>query len=222
MWSHFVSQLSMTVFTMLWGFPFLVQGQGMSATAAATVLMAMTGWVVVSGLVLAWLVGRFPFYRSWIVVAVVGAMVVAWTVVLLRSEPSPVWLLVVLAFLTASGGPTSMIGFDLARSFVPVGASGRANGIVNIGGFSASLMTMALVGWVLEWREPGGVAAYALDDFRAAMSVQYLFWGLGCWQVLRYRRKAITHLRRVHPGAVEKMKRGETFVHPGIGDAEGV
>ena len=75
LWSHFVSQFSVTVFTMLWGFPFLVQGQGLSAAAAATLLMAMTGWVVVSGLVLAWLVGRFPFYRSWIVLAVVGAMV---------------------------------------------------------------------------------------------------------------------------------------------------
>ena len=30
MWSHFVSQFSMTVFTMLWGFPFLVRGQGLS------------------------------------------------------------------------------------------------------------------------------------------------------------------------------------------------
>jgi hypothetical protein len=26
----------------------------------------------------------------------------------------------------------------------------------------------------------------------------------------------------VHPGAVEMLRRGETFVHPGIGDREGV
>jgi MFS family permease len=222
LWSHFTSQFSVTVFTMLWGFPFLVRGQGLSTAAAGTLLMAMTGWVVLSGLVLSWLVGRFPFYRSWIVLGVVGGMVAAWTVVLLRSEPSPLWLLVVLVFLTASGGPASMVGFDLARTFTPVEAAGRANGIVNVGGFGASLLTMALVGWVLEVREPGGVAAYGLDDFRVALSVQYLFWGLGAAQVIRYRRKAIAHLHRVHPGAVEAMKRGETFVHPGIGDREGV
>ncbi len=217
MWTHFISQFSMTVFTMLWGFPFLVRGQGMSEAGAAALLMAMTGWVIVSGLVLSWAVGRFPFYRSWIVLGVVAAMVVAWTAVLSRSEPSPLWLLVVMAFTTASGGPASMVGFDLARSFTPIEASGRANGIVNIGGFGASLLTMALVGWVLELREPGGVAAYGLDDFRVALSVQYAFWALGAFQVLRYRRKAIAHLRRVHPGAVEQLRSGEPFVHPGIG-----
>ncbi len=222
MWTHFVSQFSMTVFTMLWGFPFLVRGQGLSPTVAGTLLMVMTGWVVVSGLTLSWLVGRFPFYRSWIVLGVVGGMAAAWTVVLLRPGPSPLWLLVVLVCLVASGGPASMVGFDLARTFTPVEAVGRANGIVNIGGFAASLVTMALVGVVLELREPGGVADYRLDDFRAALSVQYAFWALGVWQVLRYRRKAIAHLHRVHPGAVESMKRGEPFAHPGFADREGV
>lgn len=221
MWTHFISQFSLTVFTMLWGFPFLVRGQGMSEAAAGTLLMAMIGWVILSGLVLSWAVSRFPFYRSWIVLGVVAAMVVAWTAVLARSEPSPLWLLVVMAFTMASGGPASMVGFDLARSFTPVEASGRANGIVNIGGFGASLLTMALVGWILEVREPGGVAAYGLDDFRVALSVQYAFWALGAFQVLRYRRKAVAHLHRVHPGAVEQLKRGEPFVHPGIG-REGV
>ena len=222
MWTHFVSQFSMTVFTMLWGFPFLVRGQGLSETVAGTLLMAMTGWVIISGLTLSWLVGRFPFYRSWIVLGVVGGMVAAWSAVLLRSEPSPLWLLVVLVCLTASGGPASMVGFDLARTFTPLPAVGRANGIVNIGGFFASLVTMALVGVVLELREPGGVAAYGLDDFRVALSVQYLFWILGTCQVLRYRRKAVAHLHRVHPGAVESMKRGNAFVHPGFADREGV
>ena len=222
MWTHFVSQFSTTVFAMLWGFPFLVRGQGLSPELAGGLLMVMTGWVVIGGLTLSWLVGRFPFYRSWIVLGVVGLMVVAWTVVLLRDEPSPLWLLVVLVCLTASGGPASMIGFDLARSFTPVESSGRANGVVNIGGFGASLLTMALVGWVLELREPGGVAAYRHDDFRAALSVQYHFWALGAFQVIRYRRKAVAHLHRVHPGAVESMKRGEPFVHPGFADREGV
>ena len=115
-----------------------------------------------------------------------------------------------------------MVGFDLARSFTPAEVSGRANGLVNIGGFSASLLTMALVGLVLDLREPAGQAAYDLGDFRVAMLVQYVFWGIGAVQVVRYRRKALAHLARVHPGSVEQLKRGETFVHPGIGEREGV
>ena len=110
------------------------------------------------------------------------------------------WLLVVLVCLVATGGPASMVGFDLARSFTPVEASGRANGVVNVGGFSASLLTMGLVGFVLDLRSPAA-SAYDLDDFRVAMSVQYLFWAFGAFQILRYRRKAVAHLRRVHPGA---------------------
>ena len=31
MWSHFTSQFSATVFTLLWGFPFLVRGEGLSS-----------------------------------------------------------------------------------------------------------------------------------------------------------------------------------------------
>ena len=105
-------------------------------------------------------------------------------------------------------------------NLTPVEASGRANGFVNVGGFSASLLTMALVGVVLDLRAAG--TAYDLGDFRVAMSVQYFFWALGAVQMLRYRRKAVAHLRREHPGAVESMKRGEPFVHPGFADREGV
>ena len=222
MWTHFTSQFSTTVFAMLWGFPFLVQGQGLSTAVASTLLMLMTGWVIVAGLTLSWLVRRFPYYRSWIVIGVVGLMIVPWTAVLLRDTPSPLWLLVVLVCFTATGGPASMVGFDLARSFTPQERMGRANGLVNVGGFSASLLTIALVGVVLDLRQPGGMSAYDLDDYRAALSVQYLFWAFGITQVLRYRRRGLVHLRREHPGAVESMKRGEPFVHPGFSDREGV
>ena len=221
MWSHFTSQFGATVFTLLWGYPFLVQGQGWSEAAASTLLMAMTAWAVLSGLVLARLVGRLPYWRSWIVLGVVACMVVAWTAVLLWSGPAPVWIVVVMAFTTATGGPAAMVGFDLARTFTPVAAIGRANGLVNVGGFTAALLTMALIGVVLDLVEPGGMAAYTLDDYRLALSVQYLFWGLGIVQILRYRRRGLAHLARVHPGATEQLKAGRPFVHPGIG-AEGV
>ncbi|MCD6638556.1 MAG: MFS transporter [Nocardioides sp.] len=221
MWSHFTSQFSATVFALLWGFPFLVRGLGWSEAAASTLLMAMVAWAVVSGLLLARLVARIPYYRSWIVVVVVAVMVVPWTAVLLWPGRAPVWLVVVMAFATATGGPASMVGFDLARSFTPVHAIGRANGLVNVGGFTASLLTMALIGVVLDLVEPGGMEAYTLDDFRWALSVQYLFWAYGIAQILRYRRRGIAHLHRVHPGAVEQMRAGQSFVHPGIGE-EGV
>lgn len=221
MWSHFSSQFSVTVFALLWGYPFLVQGLGWSARGASSLLMAMTAWAVLSGLVLARLVSRLPYYRSWIVVGVVIAMVVPWTAVLLWPGAAPDWVVVVMAFATASGGPASMVGFDLARSFTPAHETGRANGLVNVGGFTASLLTMALIGIVLDLSASGGMDSYTLGDFKLAMAVQYLFWAVGVVQVLRYRRRGLAHLARVHPGSVEQMRAGQPFVHPGIG-TEGV
>jgi hypothetical protein len=222
LWSHFVSQFSVTVFTLLWGYPFLVSGQGLSPTTAGTLLMLTTAAVLVTGLVLGRAVALFPFYRSYLVVGVVAAIATTWTVVLLWPGRAPLWLLVTLVCVVAMGGPTSMVGFDLARTFVPMEAIGRANGVVNVGGFVASLLSMALIGLVLDLREPTGAAAYGLDDYRVALSVQYIFWAVGVFQVVRYRRRAVAHLSRVHPGAAEALKRGEHFVHPGIGDREGV
>ncbi|MDT0200718.1 MFS transporter [Nocardioides sp. AE5] len=222
MWSHFTSQFSMTVFALLWGYPFLVAGQGLTSREAGVLLTVMTAWVMVSGVVLGRLVSVVPFYRSWIVVGIVLAIATTWSVVLLWPGPAPMWLLVVLVCVTGSGGPASMVGFDLARSFTPAESLGRANGLVNIGGFVASLATMAAIGVILDLLEPRGADFYTLADFRVALCAQYAFWALGVVQILRYRRSAVAHLERLHPGAVEAMKRGEPFVHPGFNDREGV
>jgi cyanate permease len=221
MWSHFTGQFSSTVFGLLWGFPFLVRGQGLSPDTAANLLMLMILSGLASGFAIGALVARHPFHRSHMVVGVVVAIAVTWSVVLLWPGRCPLWLLVVLVCVVGAGGPESMVGFDLSRSFIPSEASGRANGVVNIGGFVASLVTLFLVGVVLDVTS-GGASDYELGDFKWAMAVQYLVWFVGVAQILRYRRKAIAHLRRMHPGAVESMQRGEPFVHPGFADREGV
>lgn len=218
-WSHFASPFSVSVFGLLWGYPFLVRGQGRSEAFAGNLLMLMTVCAILSGLGLATLIGRFPYWRSWLVVGIVVAIAAAWTAVLVRSTPAPTWLLVLLVAVMAAGGPASMVGFDLARSFNPVQAIGRANGIVNVGGFVAALTVVWLIGVVLDLVSPGGMETYDLADFRAALSVQYLFWGLGVVQILRYRSRALAHLRREHPGAIEQMRAGRQFTHPGIGEA---
>lgn len=56
---------------------------------------------------------------------------------------------------------------------------GSALGVVNVGGFVASLSAMALIGLVLDHVNPGGPAAYTTDGFRVAMAVQIPFWALG-------------------------------------------
>ena len=105
-----------------------------------------------------------------------------------------------------------MVGFDLARTFHPSSRLGRATGVVNIGGFTASLVTIALIGVVLDQLAPGGQEDYTLDDFRIAMSVQFLFWAIGIVQLVRYRRKSLRHIEDAHPDGARRPARGPTLL----------
>jgi hypothetical protein len=104
--------------------------------------------------------------------------------------PAPLALLVVLVVVLATNGPGSMIGFDYARTENPPGRLSSATGIVNVGGFVASLLTILAIGVVLSALAPAGGATNAsLGDFRVAMSVQYVVWAVGVLGVLRSRRQ---------------------------------
>src|SRR5450631_2242220 len=192
LWSHFSVQFGATVFALLWGFPFLVSGQGLTPGAASGLLIIMTVTAVVTSPLIGVFVTRFPYSRSTLILWIVGSIMAIWAVVLLWPGRAPLWLLVVLVVVLAVGGPGSMVGFDLARTFNPPTRLGSATGIVNVGGFVASLSTVALIGLVLDRVAPGGPSTYTVDSFRAAMSVQYIVWVIGLVQILRFRRKART------------------------------
>ena len=209
LWSHFTSQFAANMFTMLWGFPFLVAGQGLSPGTASVMLMVMVVTTVISSPVIGTLTMRYPFSRSTLVMSIVLAAIAAWTAVLLWPGRAPLWLLVVLVVLIAIGGPGSMIGFDLARTFNPPTRIGSASGIVNTGGFIATLTAVALVGVVLDRVAPGGPSTWDVDAFRVAMAVQYPVWALGLVQVLRYRRRARRAAREADPEAYAAMQAGK-------------
>ncbi|MDT7680145.1 MAG: hypothetical protein QOG57_455 [Pseudonocardiales bacterium] len=187
-WSHMGTQFSGTVFALLWGVPFLVAGQGLSP-AGASVLLTL---FVVAGLVAGPAVGEFtarhPLRRSWLVLTVIGITASVWTAVLLVPPPVPYWLLVLLVVVLALGGPGSIIGFDYARTFNPGCRQGTAVGIVNVGGFSASVVVVLAVGLLLG--AVAGPAGYTPAAFRVAWCVQYLVWVVAVVGVVRTRRLA--------------------------------
>ena len=119
---------------------------------------------------------------------VIAATATVWTVVLATPSPAPRWLLVVLVLVLALGGPGSMIGFDYARTFNPGVRQGTAVGIVNVGGFSASVVSVLAIGLVLG--AVAGPAGYTPDAFRVAWCVQYLVWAIAVIGILRTRRLA--------------------------------
>jgi MFS family permease len=187
LWSHTGTQFSGMVFALLWGVPYLVAGQGFSPGAAGAMLTLLVGVGIVAGPLFGEFTARHPLRRSWLVITVIIATAFMWTVVLLVPPPAPGWLLVLLVVVLATGGPASMIGFDYARSFNPAHRSGTAVGIVNIGGFTASLATSFAVGAVLGAVSPQG---YTPEAFRLAWTVQYVVWAVAIVGVLLARRKA--------------------------------
>ena len=197
--THFTTQFSGTVFALLWGFPFLVQGQGVSSGTASALLTLFVLAAMAAAPFLGVLVGRHPLRRSWLVLGIVATNVAAWTLVLAWPGRAPLWVLVVLVLSLALGGPGSMIAFDFARTFNPAHRQGSATGIVNVGGFVASLVTMMLIGIVLDVRGAGPDGS-SLDDFRLAFAVQYLMWAGGLFGVLRTRRA--TRSRMASEGVV--------------------
>ena len=189
LWTHTVTQFSGTVFMLLWGFPFLVLGQGLTPSAAAGLLTLMVVVGMVVGPLLGQVIGVWPLRRSVLVLGVVGVTVLTWTAVLAWPGPAPLPLLVVLAVVLGTNGPASMIGFDYARTENPAPRLGSASGVVNVGGFVASLLTMLGIGVVLDVLTPGASTDYSLGAFKAAFSVQYAVWALGAFEVCRYRRR---------------------------------
>jgi len=198
-WMHFTTQFSATVLGLLWGFPFLVKGEGLSEDAAGVLLTVMVVAIMGTGPLLGWRITIRPWHRSTLVLFIVGAIVSVWTVVLAWPGEAPLWLLVVLVVVTGVGGPASVIGFDLARTSNPPHRLASATGIINQAGFFASLTLVIAIGLILDWRTPGSSTDYTPDAFRWAMSFQYVLWAIGLVQIWRYRVKARARLRADDP-----------------------
>lgn len=194
-WAHFALGGSVTMFSLLWGFPFLSIGLGYGATGAAALLTLMILSSALSGPLLGILSARFPFRRSNIVLGLLALLAIAWGAVLGWPGHPPLWLIVILLVLIAMSGPASLIGFDFARTFNPQRAHGSASGVVNVGGFSSGFIIMFAVGVILDLLDRGragsGVPAelYSWESFRVAFLVQYVVIGAGVAAMLRARHR---------------------------------
>ena len=185
LWTHMGTQFCGTVFGLLWGVPYLVAGQGMTPGQASAVLTLLVVVGILAGPLFGEFAARHPMRRSYLVLTVIALHALAWAAVLLVPPPAPRWLLVTLVVVIGTGGPGSMIGFDYARTFNPRSRQGAAVGIVNVGGFVASLLVAWAIGVVL-----GRAGGYTPEAFRIAWTVQYVVWAFAVVAVLGSRRLA--------------------------------
>ncbi|MFC9918209.1 MFS transporter [Agromyces binzhouensis] len=194
-WSHFTTPFSGTAFVLLWGFPFLTVGEGLSTATASLLFTVYVVFGILVGPVIGALSSRHPTRRSrLLVLPVIGIQALAWLTVIAWPGPAPLWLLFVIAFAMSTGGPGSMIGFDHARTFNPSHRLSTATGITNVGGFLAALLAILLIGIAMDAQGAGTPDTYTLEAFRIAFLTQVPLWLLGSLFIVIERRRTRVHI----------------------------
>jgi nitrate/nitrite transporter NarK len=183
--THMGTQFSVTVFALMWGVPYLTAAQNLTRDEAGDMLTLSVAAAITSGIIIGILTGRRPHRRSRLVLGIIISNAAAWTVILSLPSPAPHWLLATLIVVISVGGPGSMVGFDFARTFNPRATLGTAQGVVNMGGFIASLLVMLAMGLVI-----GAAGSYSFESFHLAWAVQYVVWAVAITGILVTRRKA--------------------------------
>lgn len=200
-WVHFTTQFAGNTFVLMWGYPYLEYAQGLPDT---TISLVMTSFVLTNlavGLALGGLTARRPDRRVRLALTITGCIFAAWALLLVWPGTAPAAVVLAAVCVIAISMPASMIAFDLTRSFNPARRSGTAMGIANVGGFTASVLAIFLIGFVLDVLHAAGFRdeLYAPDAFRIAVAAQFLIAAGGTAGVLATARR----VRRRHgPDAV--------------------
>lgn len=180
-WVHFSCMSATTTFSVLWGFPYLVTGLGMPRAAASSVLLAAVVVAAASTVAVGTVTTRRPVVRVPLALGVCTATMAGWTVVAaLPPAVVPRPFVVVLVCVMGAGGPTAAVAFALVRDYNRASVVGTATGVVNVGGFVATIITCILVGAILD------VAGNTPLGFRLALTALVGVQLLGTVQVGRW------------------------------------
>jgi hypothetical protein len=207
-WLGFMALFTGMTFGVMWGYPFLTVGQGLSPGLAGTLMLCLALAGLAYGVTLGTFMARHPYYRSLIAIAVVAVVAVVWAAVLLWPGRAPLWLLVALVLAVPAPVIGAITTFDIARTSNPPRRLGSAIGVVNGGAFLGTLIAVMAIGLVLELTTPAGSTGYSLDAFRWAFATQYVLWSIGIVQTLRYRHRTIRALVERDPDAYAALRRG--------------
>lgn len=99
MWTHFTTQFPMTVFLLLWGMPFLMEAQGLSAAAAGELLALSVLSNLCVGLAYGYVIARRQRIRLVLALSTVGVTGGIWATVILWPGRAPMTLLISLCLV---------------------------------------------------------------------------------------------------------------------------
>jgi len=163
---------SLSVFSELWGIPFLVHTQGFSSTEAAVVVsFVFFGWAIGAPFV-GWLSDRIKLRVLPLRIApLIAALLI--TLILLYADLFSYEMLCVLLFSYGFFCSSEVIVFALGREISPSHLSATALALVNLLVMSNGVFLTPLVGVILDYLWVGelvdGVPKYQLIDFQYAL-----------------------------------------------------
>jgi MFS family permease len=191
LWIHFTTGFPAAVFSLLWGYPFLVQGEGVGPGTATALLTLLICGNMACCLAFGLLVNGHPERCVPLALGVAGTTAAGLTAVLAWPGRAPLWLLALLVCAYATNGAGSMIGFDVARRANPPSRLGTASGMVNIGAFLASAVTLVATGLLVDrtGANHAATAAAALTGYKIAFCFPFILLALGAAQIMRLSRR---------------------------------
>jgi MFS family permease len=194
-WVHFTMQSSGSMFILLWGYPFMIQGEGLLRPVASSLLASFVFIGFFVGPVFSHLCIKWPQRRHVIVTVLYSLMAGAWLLIFLTPGQNPLWQIVFLVLAIGVGGPASVIAFDYSLVGIPMHRLGSSNGIINSGGFVATFTSMFLVGIALDAIHAlslvGDEPLYSLAGFKLAFPCVLLVITFGLFMFYRARSRAL-------------------------------
>lgn len=159
---HAAVMAPFTMLMVLWGYPFLVRGLELAEGTAALVLTGLAAGCLWLAPVAGALIGRFPGIRRPLALTLGVLLSVGWTTLVVWPGGPPTAVALTVLGVSAAGqvmAPT--ISFDFARDGIPASRTGTASGLVNMSGFTTTLVGTVAAGVVLQ-AVPAGPAAFQL------------------------------------------------------------
>src|SRR3954454_17390861 len=181
-WAHFGLMTPFVTMTALWGYPWLVQAQGIPRSTSATWLASSIVALAAAAPFVGRLGGRGPAMQVRMALVTATLLVLAWTAVLGWPGGRPPHALILAALaISGVGSAVSVVAFMLARAGNPAHVAGSATGLGHRGGFLAGSLAILAAGIVLS--HDGRTAA----AFQEALLPMLGFSALSLVQVARLR-----------------------------------
>ncbi len=168
--------LSFVAFGALWGPPYIAKAYALETTAATGVVAMLFLGAIAGSLFFGWYSDVLRSRRLPMIGAALGGLVTL--AVILYVPGLSLGMLRVLLALLGFFCSANILSYAVAHDISPPARAGLALGFLNTCYYGGSALSQPLVGWLLDRRCPGGLAAFQPGDYRFAFSAVVVFLAL--------------------------------------------